>query len=69
MLAKLIVEEHWVLHPHVEALEYLLFHLSDVGCTLDQLSGQTGLCVHFLILAVLARLQQIRVILVVEELL
>ena len=57
MLAKLIVEEHWVLHPHIEALKYLLFHLSNVSCTLDQLSGQTGLCVHFLILAVLARLQ------------
>ena len=66
MLRNLVVQEDRVLEPHVEEAEDFLLDLADVGGSLDELGRQARLGVQLL---VLARLEQIWVVLVIQQLL
>ena len=65
MLRNLVVQEDRVLEPHVEEAEDFLLDLADVGGTLDKLGRQARLGIQLL---VLARLEQIWVVLIIQKL-
>ena len=66
VLRSFIVQENWVLQPHVEVAEDFLLNLTDVCRSLDQLCCETLLSIK---LFFLSRLKQVWIVLVVEQLL